>query len=159
MALPSIVTLGSLAFVVAAAGGYVALSSAAAEPSATPPASHHRHVADTPPVLPVKPIASPEHGASKHHAPPAVPDVLVELFNNNGVVGRAEQAATVLRGAGWNVSATDNWYGNIPADTVYYPPALHDDAVKLAKVLHIARLHAAVAPMKFDRLTVIMATY
>ena len=87
-----------------------------------------------------------------------MPDVLIEIYNNNGITGRAEQAAAILQGAGWNVSATDNWYGNIPADTVYYPPALHDDAVKLAKVLHIARLHAAVAPMKFDRLTVIMAT-
>jgi len=74
------------------------------------------------------------------------------------VLRRAEQAADVLRGAGWNVSATDNWYGNIPADTVYYPPALHDAAVKLAKVLHIERLHTAVAPMRFDRLTVIMVS-
>jgi LytR cell envelope-related transcriptional attenuator len=154
MALPSAVTLGSLAFVVAAGGGYVALAAASGNPAAPP--AHHVVSPSLP--SPHKPISIPQHSSSVHHVRPAVPDVLIEIYNNNGVVGRAEQAAAVLQGAGWNVSATDNWYGNIPADTVYYPPALHDDAVKLAKVLHIARLHAAVAPMKFDRLTVIMAT-
>ncbi len=100
----------------------------------------------------------PQHSSTVQHVRPAVPDVLVEIFNNNGVVGRPSRLPPSLQGAGWNVSATDNWYGNIPEDTVYYPPQLHDDAVKLAKVLHIARLHTAVAPMRFDRLTVIMAT-
>lgn len=154
MALPSVVTLGSLAFVLAAGGGYVALATASAD--STGPAG--QHVVSPSAASPVKPMPSPQHSSPVRHTRPAVPDVLVELFNNNGIAGRAEQAAAILQGAGWNVSATDNWYGNIPADTVYYPPALHDDAVKLAAVLHIARLHTAVAPMKFDRLTVIMAS-
>jgi hypothetical protein len=156
MALPAAVTLGSLAFVVAAGCGYVALSVASANPTAT--AAHHQVVSPSKPS-PSKPLSIPQHSSTAHHhVRPAVPDVLIEIYNNNGVTDRAEQAAATLQGAGWNVSATDNWYGNIPADTVYYPPALQDDAVKLAKVLHIKRLHTAVAPMKFDRLTVIMAT-
>jgi hypothetical protein len=157
VALPSAVTLGSLAFVVVAAGGYVAMAAASGDTPEAVGATHH-HVVTPSAASPVKPITSPQHSSTVHHTRPAVPDVLVELFNNNGITGRAEQAADVLRGAGWNVSATDNWYGNIPADTVYYPAALHDAAVKLAKVLHIERLHTAVAPMRFDRLTVIMVS-
>jgi hypothetical protein len=157
VALPSAVTLGSLAFVVAAAGGYVAMAAASGDVPEPAGAPHH-HVVSPSAASPVKPITSPQHSSTVHKTRPAVPDVLVELFDNNGVTGQAEQAAAVLQGAGWNVSATDNWYGNIPADTVYYPPALHDAAVKLAKVLHIERLHTAVAPMKFDRLTVIMVS-
>jgi LytR cell envelope-related transcriptional attenuator len=154
VALPSAVTLGSLAFVIAAGGGYVALAAASANPAAAP----DHHVVSPSLPSPEKPISVPQHSTTPHHVRPAVPDVLIEIYNNNGITGQAEQAAATLQGAGWNVSATDNWYGNIPADTVYYPLALHDEAVKLAKVLHITRLHAAVAPMKFDRLTVIIAT-
>lgn len=155
MALPSAVTLGSLAFVLAAGVGYVALSAASADPAAP-----RAQVASPPVAAPVKPISVPDHSATTHPAPKvdAVPDVLVVVFNNTGVSGLAEEKAAVLQGAGWSVAATDNWYGSIPADTVYYPPALHAAAVKLAKVLHISRLHTAVAPMPFDRLTVIIAT-
>ena len=86
-----------------------------------------------------------------------MPHVLVVLFNNTGVTGLAQSKAAFLRGAGWSVVATDNWYGKIPANTVYYPPQLRGAAVQLARVLHIGRLHAAVSPMQFDRLTVIYA--
>jgi hypothetical protein len=153
VALPSAVTIGSLAFVLAAGGGYAVLSSAAADtPDAGQPASSH--VA----VTPSKPIPVPQHSSAKHSPAAAVPDVLVVVFNNTGQTGLAEEKAAILQGAGWNVAATDNWYGNIPEDTVYYPPHMRPAAVKLAKVLHITRLHAAVAPMQFDRLTVIIAT-
>jgi LytR cell envelope-related transcriptional attenuator len=153
VALPSAVTVGSLAFVLAAGGGYVAVSAASAHPS-----SPQHHVAGPSIALPSKPISVPQHSAVSHRPAPAVPDVLVVVFNNTGITGLAEQKAAILQGAGWKVAATDNWYGNIPEDTVYYPPALHADAVKLAKVLHITRLHPAIAPMQFDRLTVIIAS-
>lgn len=157
MALPSAVTIGSLAFVLAAGAGYAVISPASAD-TVEPPGSHP--VSRPTDSAPSKPISIPRHSATTRSHRPAdvVPHVLVVLFNNTGVVGLAEQKAAILQDAGWNVSATDNWYGNIPADTVYYPPALHAEAVKLARVLHIARLHPAVAPMQFDRLTVIMAT-
>lgn len=155
MALPSVVTLGSLAFVLAAGAGYVVISTASAD--SAPLTS--QHVVGPPSASPAKPITSP-HGASSRHSRPtahSVPSVLVVLFNNTGVTGVAEKKAAILEGAGWNVAATDNWYGKIPADTVYYPPQLKADAVKLAKVLDITRLHAAVAPMQFDELTVIIS--
>lgn len=160
MALPSAVTLGSLAFVVATGVGYVAVAAASGSPDAhaATPAVHHHAAAPTS-TVPSKPVSVPVHSSPSHRPkPPAVPDVLVVLFNNTGVTGRAEAAAADLRDAGWSVTATDSWYGKIPEDTVYYPPDLHAAAVKLAKVLHIGRLHLAVAPMEFDRLTVIMAS-
>jgi len=183
VALPSAVTLGSLAFVVAAGAGYVAISTASADSAAAPP---DHHVSGPVVAAPSKPISRPEHSSPPHQAKAdAVPHVLVVVFNNTGISGLAAKKAAgggPRRGArslpggnkiaspgaapspskgqfaGWHVAATDNWYGNIPADTVYYPPALRTDAVKLAKVLHIARLRPAVAPMQFDRLTVIIAT-
>jgi hypothetical protein len=158
MAMPSAVTIGSLAFVLAAGVGYVVVSAASADQGATPsvaPPTHSTQVT----VTPSKPVATPDHSEPPaHRKPDAVPHVLVVVFNNTGVSGLAEQKAAILQGAGWQVAATDNWYGDIPADTVYYPPALRKEAGQLAKVLHITRLHPAVAPMQFDRLTVIIAT-
>ncbi len=157
MALPSVVTLGSMAFVVAAAAGYVVISTGGDGSARAQPPPHHvvrpTPSQSTPTVSPVT-HAPPRH----HRKPDVVPSVLVVVFNNTSVPGLADDKAAILRGAGWNVAATDNWYGNIPEDTVYYPPQLRADAVKLAKVLRITRLHTAVAPMQFDRLTVIIAS-
>jgi hypothetical protein len=90
--------------------------------------------------------------------PDPVPKVFVEVYNNSGVTGLAADKAKILERAGWNVAATDNWYGNIPDNTVYYPAALHRQANRLAKVLQITRLRPAVSPMQFDRLTVIFTS-
>jgi len=90
--------------------------------------------------------------------PDVVPEVLVEVYNNSGISGLAADKAAVLQGAGWNVAATDNWYGSIPESTVYYPEALRADAEKLAKTLGVERLQPAVSPMSFDRLTVIFTS-
>ncbi|MGI8577465.1 MAG: LytR C-terminal domain-containing protein, partial [Nocardioidaceae bacterium] len=40
------------------------------------------------------------------------------------VSGLAAQTAAELQDAGWQVVGTDNWYGNIPATTVYFPDRL-----------------------------------
>jgi LytR cell envelope-related transcriptional attenuator len=154
MALPSGFTLVSAAALVAA-GVWLATSASGADQQA--PGSN----GSAGPA----PHASPSHGSSTqgHRAaqpkpqprPDAVPKVLVEVFNNSGVTGLAGSKAALLRGAGWNVAAVDNWHGDIPADTVYYPPQLRHAAHELAAVLHIRRLRPAVTPMEFDRLTVI----
>jgi LytR cell envelope-related transcriptional attenuator len=80
----------------------------------------------------------------------------VEVYNNSIVTGLANETAAELQDAGWNVVGVDNWYGDIPDSTVYYPSRLHDVARLLAADLGITRLHSAVAPMRFDRLTVIL---
>ncbi len=218
MAMPSAVTVGSLAFVVAAGAGLVAISASASEDgSASPPpapaASHSssphsaspghdtspghtaspdrtappataktltaptrtttasaptRSTTQTPtataPAKTTTPTATPPQRTPRQSQdtpqthPDAVPTVLVEVYNNSGITGLAAQRAAVLQGAGWNVAATDNWYGNIPENTVYYPPQLRDEAVRLANVLGVQRLIPAVAPMQFDRLTVIFVS-
>lgn len=157
MALPSAVTIGSAAFVLAAAVGYGALSGATAPPAAA--SGSHQHAIHTPTLPPAsKPIPTPQHASTPAKPRDIVPNVLVVVFNNTGIQGLAAEKAKVLEGAGWTVAATDNWYGDIPADTVYYPPRLHGAAIKLAAFLHIQRLRPAVAPMQFDRLTVILAS-
>ncbi len=59
-------------------------------------------------------------------------------------------------GAGWNVVGSDNWVGTVPGSTVYYPPRLKQAGKLLARDLGIDRLKPAVAPMRLDRLTVIL---
>jgi LytR cell envelope-related transcriptional attenuator len=83
-------------------------------------------------------------------------DSYVEIYNNSAVPGLANQTAAELQDAGWKVVGADNWYGDIPESTVYYPSRLRDVAKLLAADLGIKRLHTAVAPMRFDRLTVIL---
>ncbi len=151
MSLSSTATLASLALVVAAGAGYAATAPSAADdaPAHTRTSTTHHHSATpavttlAPPRLQTKP-------------PPAVPDVIVEVYNNSDIPGLADAAATTLTDAGWQVAGPDSWYGNIPDNTVYYPPQLQRQAKRLATVLHIDRLHPAVSPMKFDRLTVIL---
>ena len=50
--------------------------------------------------------------------------VYVEVYNNSGVTGLAGRVAATATQAGWKVVGSDNWYGTIPASTVYYPPRL-----------------------------------
>ena len=83
-------------------------------------------------------------------------DTYVEVFNNSGISGLAGSTAARAQGAGWQVVGSDNWYGTIPASTVYYPARLHDQAKLLGKDLGIARLKPSIAPMRGDRLTVIL---
>ncbi|CUR55578.1 conserved exported hypothetical protein [metagenome] len=85
-------------------------------------------------------------------------EIFVEVYNNSGISGLAGTTASRARGAGWNVVGSDNWYGTIPASTVYYPPRLAPAAKALAKDLGISRLQPAVDPMRFDRLTVILTS-
>jgi hypothetical protein len=80
----------------------------------------------------------------------------VEVYNNSGISGLAGSTASRIAGAGWQVVGSDNWYGTIPASTVYYPDRLEEEAELLAKDLGIARLNPAISPMRFDRLTVIL---
>lgn len=160
MALPSSVTLGSLAFVVAAGVGLVVVTTSAAEDNAPIAAP-----ADTTPTTsrPTVVFAKPTQQKTRQVKPSkkpisVVPPVLVEVYNNSGISGLAADKAAVLQDAGWNVAGTDNWYGNIASNTVYYPESLRPKAVQLATELHIARLRPAISPMQFDRLTVILTS-
>ena len=82
--------------------------------------------------------------------------VFVEVYNNSGISGLAGTTASTIAGAGWQVVGSDNWYGTIPASTVYYPDRLEKPARLLAKDLGIRRVKPAISPMRLDRLTVIL---
>lgn len=89
--------------------------------------------------------------------PKVVPaETYVEVYNNSGISGLAGQVAGKAQGAGWNVVGSDNWYGTIEASTVYYPADLEPAAKQLARDLGIGRTKPAIAPMRLDRLTVIL---
>ncbi|GAB7002885.1 hypothetical protein JCM18899A_03560 [Nocardioides sp. AN3] len=82
--------------------------------------------------------------------------VMVEVFNNTptkGLAGVVSQKASTI---GWQVVGADNWYGSIPATTVYYPAKLKREGKQLALDLGIKRTAKAIDPMKLDRLTIIL---
>jgi hypothetical protein len=105
---------------------------------------------------------SPLHQKKKQPKQDKAPKALdrskvpVAVFNNSSVSGLAAQVAAKAGDDGWQVVGTDNWYGTIPATTVYYPPRLTNAAHLLALDLGIHRIMPAVAPMRLDRLTVIL---
>ena len=82
--------------------------------------------------------------------------VYVEVYNNSGITGLAGGVADRATGIGWQVVGSDNWYGTIPATTVYYPAKLKAAAKQLALDLGIERTAPAVDPMRLDRLTIIL---
>ncbi|GAA1920275.1 hypothetical protein GCM10009737_22260 [Nocardioides lentus] len=97
-----------------------------------------------------------EPRTSRTPAPVERSEVLVEVYNNSGIAGLAGTTADTAATAGWQVVGSDNWVGTIPSSTVYFPPRLERQADTLAKDLGVTRLMPAVAPMRFDRLTVIL---
>jgi hypothetical protein len=115
-------------------------------------------------------VAQPSPTASETTAPPAPEPtptkkpkpqvqrgkIYVEVYNNSNVTGLAGRVATQATQIGWQVVGSDNWYGTIPASTVYYPKRLERSAKQLALDLGIQRTAPAVDPMRLDRLTVIL---
>ena len=162
LALPSLAALVSAAAVLIAGGAFVATSGhdsaarAAAEPD--PTVSLTRHASPAPAQAPAPATVAPKPVLKKKHRAPDVRrgQTYVEVYNNSNVSGLAGSTAQKIADAGWQVVGSDNWYGTIPASTVYYPARLHREAKLLAKDLGIHRLHPAISPMRFDRLTVIL---
>jgi LytR cell envelope-related transcriptional attenuator len=111
-------------------------------------------------VTPSPSTAARKPAVEKKHPKPVVHrgETYVEVFNNSGISGLAGSTAARASGAGWQVIGSDNWYGTIDASTVYYPLRLHAAAKLLAKDLGIARIKPTIAPMRGDRLTVILTS-
>lgn len=149
-------------------------SSGQAAPSPSPSVTADASVSPTPTPTPTpsptptptpskKPKPKPSKSASK--SPSTAPsqaavnrqDYLVAVLNNTSVTGLAGRTASEVAALGWRVSGTSNWRGNIPSTTVYYPAGMQTAAEQLARDLGIDRLRPSVAPMKSDRLTVILS--
>jgi hypothetical protein len=150
--------LGSITVVVVAVLAFLITGSpdpdpaAAAPPAAdpTPAAPATEKPKDDQPRTPVK------ERRERKPAKPAKPTAYVEVFNNSSITGLAGDVGGELSGAGWKVVGTDNWYGSIPATTVYYPARLKAQARLLADEVGATRMRPAVEPMRFDRLTLIL---
>jgi hypothetical protein len=156
IALSSPVALLSAAAVVVAGAAFLATGGEKPEPE----------VARTVTATPSEPAPSstapePVIKEKKHQAkkpPVRRAGTYVEVYNNSGISGLAGRTARRASGAGWKVVGSDNWYGTIPASTVYFPPRLQPEAKLLARDLGIHRLRPAISPMRGDRLTVILTT-
>ena len=126
-----------------------------------PPADTARPVTATPSPTPTSTVPEPVVETKKKKPKKQKPVIhrartYVEVYNNSGISGLAGRVAGRAGSAGWQVVGSDNWYGTIPASTVYFPPRLEAQAKLLGRDLGINRLRPAIAPMKFDRLTVIL---
>lgn len=117
------------------------------------------------PVVKEQPSQPSDGAPSASYTPSAKPKpkpavqrgkVYVEVYNNSGVTGLAGQVADQATEMGWQVVGSDNWYGTIPATTVYYPERLKRAAKTLALDLGIQRTALAIDPMRRDRLTLIL---
>ena len=104
------------------------------------------------------PTSTPTDEETEKPKPPPIKraETYVMVYNNSGITGLASEVAGQASDAGWNVVGADNWYGTIPANTVYYPKPLKAAAEQLALDLGIQRTAPAVDPMQLDRLTVIL---
>jgi hypothetical protein len=104
-----------------------------------------------------EPTPEPTPTPTKEPKPPVDRSkVYVVVFNNSGITGLAGGVAAQATQIGWQVVGSDNWYGTIPANTVYYPKRLERAGKLLALDLGIQRTAPAVDPMRLDRLTVIL---
>lgn len=93
----------------------------------------------------------------KKTKPPVVrSEVGVVVFNNTSITGLAGEVLAQVQEIGWHGLAADNWYGTIPATTVYFPDGKRDAAQKLALDLGIQRLVPADPAMSDTNLTVIL---
>jgi hypothetical protein len=152
LVLPTRLMVFSISLVALAGLGFIATQSGDDTPDKVTPAAHATPTA--PPVT----VTEPTPSATPTKTPPVVrrAKVLVAIFNNSNVKGLAGKTGTRAERAGWTVVGTDNWYGTVDTSTVYYGPRLKAAADLLAHDLGITRVKASIAPMRPDRLTVIL---
>lgn len=154
--LPSPVVILSIIAIAMAGIAYVATRGGQPTEREVTPVVQPRVSSSPSPAAP--PSAKPKPKPKPKPKAPAVRrgKVYVEVYNNSGIKGLAGQVAGRATQVGWQVVGSDNWYGTIPATTVYFPPRLKLAAKTLALDLGIRRTAPAVDPMRRDRLTVIL---
>lgn len=154
LVLPTRLMVLSISAVALAGLAFVATQPGDRPDTATPAAASHPRA--TPTAAPTTVPAAPQTTAPKPKPAVRRAKYLVVVFNNSNVKGLAGQTATRAQRKGWNVVGTDNWYGTVDSSTVYYPQDLKPAGSLLARDLGIGRVKPAIAPMRSDRLTVIL---
>ena len=157
VAFPSPVVMLSIIAVAMAGFAYVATSDQEPTEKRITTTSAPTSQAPAPAPEPA-PTAAPAPEKPKKPKKPQVKrgEVYVEVYNNSGISGLAASVGAKATQVGWQVVGEDNWYGAIPASTVYYPARLEAAGKLLALDLGIARTAPAVQPMQMDRLTVVL---
>lgn len=122
-------------------------SATATTPSPTPSKS----TKTTPSPKPSKTTAKPEP------EPQVARDAPVSVLNNTTIQGLAATYSVKVRNAGWSDVRVGNWRGSIAGNTVYFPPQFAEQAKVLGNDLGIDRILPSFAPMRPDRLTIILA--
>lgn len=149
--LPSqVMMLSIVAVVMAGVAFFVTRGGEPAEREITPVAQPSATTAPT--------STAPTTTPSPTHRPRPIQrkKVMVEVYNNTSIKGLAATVGEKVSQVGWQVVGADNWYGSVPATTVYYPAKLKREGKQLALDLGIKRTARAVDPMKLDRLTLIL---
>lgn len=83
----------------------------------------------------------------------------VVVLNQTRIGGLAGRVAQTLRDAGWTVTSTGNFSGNVPATTVYYPDGMQAAAEALAAdVPGPDRVRPRFGNLSKDKLTVIVTS-
>lgn len=135
-----------------------AASSTATTPS--PSATEESPAPDESPSPEEEPAAPDEETPAPDEETPAPAtdrSATVSVLNNSGIVGAARAFSAKVTAAGWSLGGIGNWTGSIVANTVYYPAGLQSQAEVLARDVGIQRIRPSVAPMRTDRLTIILS--
>lgn len=126
---------------------------------ATPSPAPTLQLTPTPLASP-PPSASPSPSPSRSPRPSATPSVArpsVVVLNQTVVTGLAAKVRDRLEAGGWTVTGIDDFRGNVPATTVYYPPGLQAAARALmAQFPEIGRIRPAFPGISTTQLTVIL---
>lgn len=82
----------------------------------------------------------------------------VNVFNNTTIAGLASEVLAQVDQIGWNALIADDWYGTIPATTVYYPEGMKREGRQLALDLGVERVMPADidSDMSTENLTLIL---
>ena len=122
-------------------------------PGVTPPPSPSPRAEPSPTPTPT-PTSTPTPTPTPT---PAVAKVPVVVLNQTTVTGLAARFQKELEAGGWRVSGIDDFRGNVPATTVYFPPGLRAAAKALmAQFPQVGRIRPAFTGISTTQLTVIL---
>jgi hypothetical protein len=144
------VALAAIAFVATRGGEPAERDISATKAAATP--------TDTATSKGASPTPTPTVQEKPKPKPVVRADHSIVVFNNTSIKGLAARVSEKVKDAGWTVVAADNWYGTVPATTVYYPKGKKAAAQLLALDLGVARIKPADtdADMSATNLTLIL---